>query len=213
MSIWGILVAGGSGSRFGRAKQFEYIGEKPVIQWSLDRLQAATDGVVVVLPEGEVEKWSGGQIAVTGGATRSASVRAGLSQIPDDAEVVLIHDAARPLASTELANSVAKAVLDGADAAIPGIPVSDTIKRVKLGTSPLRIIETVDRTELYAVQTPQAFRTETLRRAHAGEPDASDDAALVERVGGTVVIVPGEARNMKITVAEDMAVARVLIQQ
>jgi 2-C-methyl-D-erythritol 4-phosphate cytidylyltransferase len=211
--VWGILVAGGSGARFGKAKQFEHLAGKTVLQWSLEHLEAAVDGVVVVLPASKVDEWSGRHVAVAGGDTRSASVRAGLAHVPLDAKVVLIHDAARPFATSALAKLAIGAIVDGVDAAIPGRPVSDTIKRVDVRGQALHVRETVDRSDLYAVQTPQAFRAEVLRRAHAGEPNASDDAALVESMGGNVVIIPGESRNMKITVADDLAVAQVLIAQ
>ena len=211
MAVWGIVVAAGSGSRYGGTKQYEVIAGKTVLQWSLELLDGATDGTVVVLPEADVATWQGRWTAVAGGATRSASVRAGLDAVPADAEVVLVHDAARPLASAELAKSVIAAIENGADAAIPAVPVADTIKRVDLATMQVR--ETVDRSELYAAQTPQGFRAETLRRAHAAEPNATDDAAVVEHIGGTVVIVPGETKNMKITVADDLAIAEVWISQ
>jgi 2-C-methyl-D-erythritol 4-phosphate cytidylyltransferase len=207
--IWGILVAAGSGTRFGGAKQYEVIGGKTVLQWSLDLLESVCDGVVVVLPEADAADWSGPQVAVGGGSTRSASVRAGLTRVPDDVDVVLVHDAARPFATPDLGRLVIKAIEAGADAAIPGVPVSDTIKRVDTAT--MQVQGTVDRSDLYAVQTPQAFRSASLRGAHEQEPNATDDAAVVESAGGKVVIVPGEATNMKITVAHDLAVAHVLI--
>lgn len=209
--MWGILVAAGSGSRFGGAKQFEIVGGKPVLQWSLDALQAVVDGVVVVLPPDDVHCWSGPHAAVAGGASRSESVRNGLEKVPADAEIVLVHDAARPFATASLGRAVAQAVADGADAAIPGVPVSDTIKRVDRSNS--RVLATIDRSDLYAVQTPQAFRAESLRKAHVSEPDASDDATLVENIGGMVVVVPGEYKNMKITVASDLAIAQILAEK
>jgi 2-C-methyl-D-erythritol 4-phosphate cytidylyltransferase len=121
--------------------------------------------------------------------------------VPDTAGIVIVHDAARPLASADLFAAVVAAVREGADAAIPCLPVADTLKRVRDGL----VVETVDRTELHAVQTPQAFRREVLRRAHEGCPEATDDAALVEAIGGVVVAVPGEARNRKITDPSDLA--------
>ena len=124
----------------------------------------------------------------TGGATRSESVRAGLAAVPPDAEVVVVHDAARPLATAALFDAVIDAVRAGADGAVPGLPVADTLKRV----DDVRVIETVDRVGLVAVQTPQAFRAGVLRAAHAPAADATDDAALVEALGGTVVVVPGD---------------------
>jgi 2-C-methyl-D-erythritol 4-phosphate cytidylyltransferase len=152
-----------------------------------------------VLPPGE-----GG---ITGGQTRSESVRAGLAAVPADVEIVVVHDAARPLASAALFAAVIDAVRAGADAAVAVMPVTDTVKRVD-GT---RVVQTLDRSELVAVQTPQAFKAEILRKAHAAGDNATDDAALVEAVGGTVVVVPGEATNIKITTPDDLRVAEALL--
>jgi 2-C-methyl-D-erythritol 4-phosphate cytidylyltransferase len=124
---------------------------------------------------------------------------------------VLVHDAARPFAGAELGRAVIKAVEDGADAAIPGLPISDTIKRVDKTT--LLVQDTIDRADLYTVQTPQAFRASVLRKAHENKTDASDDAAVVESQGGKVVVVPGEPKNMKITVASDLAIAQVFAHE
>jgi 2-C-methyl-D-erythritol 4-phosphate cytidylyltransferase len=131
-------------------------------------------------------------------------VRRGLDAVPDDCDIVVVHDGARPLASSELFESVIEAVLAGADAAIPGVSVTDTIKQIDDGC----VVGTLDRDDLVAVQTPQAFRAAVLRRAHEGDPDATDDAALVESVGGTVMVVEGEATNLKITTRHDLGVAR-----
>jgi len=120
-----------------------------------------------------------------------------------DADVVVVHDAARPLASRELFRAVVEAVVAGADGAIPGLAVADTVKRVRGG----RVVETLDRSELVAVQTPQAFRAEALRRAHAGAPEATDDAGLLEALGLSVVVVPGEYRNLKLTSPDDLVTA------
>jgi len=142
--------------------------------------------------------------AVQGGATRSGSVRCGLAVVPDDAAVVVVHDAARPLASAVLFEAVIEAVRRGADAAVPVIPVTDTVRQRSGGT--------LDRDELMAVQTPQAFAAEALRQAHAAGGEASDDAALVERAGGTVVLIDGDSRNIKITNPADLVVARALLE-
>ncbi|MEE1565192.1 MAG: 2-C-methyl-D-erythritol 4-phosphate cytidylyltransferase, partial [Acidimicrobiales bacterium] len=139
---------------------------------------------------------------VAGGATRSASVRAGLAVVPGDASIVLVHDGARPLASRGLFAAVVAAVRNGADAVVPGVPVSDSLRRVE---------GAVDRTGMFAVQTPQGFPAATLRAAHAGGGDASDDATLVESNGGRVVVVEGEADNLKITRPVDLLVARELL--
>ena len=195
MAVWAVVVAAGSGSRFGGPKQFETLAGESVLERSRRTAADACDDVVVVLPPG-----SGG---VDGGATRSESVRNGLAAIPDHVDIVVIHDAARPLASPALFAAVIDAVRAGADGAIPGVPVTDTVKVVDGG----RVIETLDRATLVAVQTPQAFRTDALRKAHAGGGDATDDAALVEALGGSVVVVPGEAHNIKITTPDDLRVA------
>jgi len=134
-------------------------------------------------------------------------VRAGLAAVPGEPDAILVHDAVRPLATPELAARVLAAVAGGADGAVPSVPVVDTLKRVD-GS---RVTATVDRSELVAVQTPQAFRTEVLRRAHAAGGDATDDAGLVEAAGGTVVVVEGERDNLKVTWPEDLAVAEALL--
>jgi 2-C-methyl-D-erythritol 4-phosphate cytidylyltransferase len=170
-------------------------------------MTAICDEVVVVLPAGV--SWDGEPVAaaVAGGETRSDSVRAGLRAIPEDAHVVVVHDAARPLATRALFDAVIAAVQAGADAAVPGVPVTDTLKRVE-GE---RVVDTVDRGQLVAVQTPQAFRASALRAAHASGDDATDDAALMEAAGGTVVVVAGEPRNLKITTPDDLLVAVALL--
>ena len=153
-------------------------------------------------------------VHVVGGVERSDSVRAALAVIDEEAAVIVVHDAARPLASAALHEAVVAAVHAGADAAIPAIAVVDTIKRVRSDAHGTLIVAgTLDRGELMAVQTPQAFRADVLRRAHADAHDATDDAALVEAVGGRVVIVPGEATNLKITGPDDLAVASVLLSR
>jgi len=154
-------------------------------------------------------KGLGADIVVKGGATRSESVRAGLAEVPSHADVIVVHDAARPLATKDLFGRVINSVRSGADAAIPGLPVVDTIKRVD---SSGNVVVTVDRKDLVAVQTPQAFGARAIRSAHAESPEASDDAAVIEQAGGTVVIVPGEHNNIKITVPSDIDVVRLLAQ-
>ena len=127
--------------------------------------------------------------------------------MPANADVVVVHDAARPLATDALFAAVIDAVRGGADGAVPALAVADTIKRVAGN----RVVETVARDDLVAVQTPQAFRADVLRRAHAGGADGTDDAALVEAAGGTVVTVPGEPANVKVTATEDLAVVAGLL--
>jgi 2-C-methyl-D-erythritol 4-phosphate cytidylyltransferase len=198
--IWTIVVGGGSGRRFGTAKQYEVLGDARVIDRSVAVAQEVSDGVVVVVPPEDAVR----EGAVAGGATRSESVRAGLAVIPSDATIVCVHDAARPLASADLYRRTIAAVSKGADAAVPALAVADTIKVVADGV----VVSTPDRASLVAVQTPQAFRATALRAAHARGGDATDDAALVEALGGVVVVVDGEARNRKITVPDDLEWAR-----
>ena len=215
--VWTIVVAGGSGRRFGSLKQFEELGGRRVLDLSVDMARECSDGVVVVVPAEDAEREGG----VAGGPTRTASVRNGLAAVPADAAVILVHDAARPFASPSLYRSVIDAVLAGADGAVPGLPVTDTVKSIEvveskgLGLSgdgvPAvipRVTATPDRATLVAVQTPQAFRADVLRRAYVPEIDGTDDASLVELMGGTVVVVPGELDNRKITVPEDLVWAR-----
>ena len=203
MKVWAIVVAAGRGDRFGEPKQFCDLAGSRVVDRSVATALSACDAVVVVLPPDVA--WDGARVAaaVAGGAPRSESVRAGLAVVPDDCDVVVVHDAARPLASASLFDAVIDAVGHGADAAIPVIALADTIKRVD-GS---RVVETVPRDSLVAAQTPQAFRASVLRAAHVGGADASDDAALVEARGNRVVVVPGDPANLKITTATDLVVA------
>jgi 2-C-methyl-D-erythritol 4-phosphate cytidylyltransferase len=203
-----VVVAGGRGDRFGAPKQFSEVGGARLVDHAVAAAGAVCDEVVVVLPTGVA--WEGGpvQAVVTGGSTRSESVRAGLAAIADDVDIVVVHDAARPLATSELFELVIDAVRAGADAAVPALEVTDTLKRVEGA----RVIDTVARDRLVAVQTPQAFRAETLRSAHECGGDATDDAALVEAAGGTVVIVPGDPCNVKVTTVADLVLATTLLE-
>ena len=208
-AVWTVLVAAGSGDRFGRPKQFQLLAGRRVLDWALDAARAVSEGVVLVIPpESAGLAEPGVDAVVPGGSTRSASVRAGLAAVPTEVEIVIVHDAARPLASVELFQQVVAAVENGADAAIPGQAVTDTLKRVD-GEA---VTATVDRADLVAVQTPQAFLATALRAVHQDEPNATDDAALVEAAGGRVVVVPGETTNIKITWPDDLTTARAIIE-
>ena len=226
--VWVILLAAGSGNRFGAAKQFAELAGRQVVDWSLSVASAVADGVVLVLPPIGTSSAShedgvpparnplavtyekDGVVVVDGGDTRSASVRAGLCAVPMSAGVVVVHDAARPLASPDLFRRVIGAVIDQShpiDGVVPALPLTDTVKRV-IGD---RVLTTVDRGDLVGVQTPQAFRAGILRAAHAGDPEATDDAALLEALGATVRTVPGEPTNFKITDPTDLVVAGALV--
>ena len=203
-----MVVAGGSGARFGGHKQFAPLGGRQVVEWSLDVARTVCEGVVLVVPDTWLAACSGrADAVVAGGVTRAGSVRAGLERVPAGADVVVVHDAARPLASRELWRTVIDAVVAGADAAVPCVPVTDTIKQRQADGS----LVTLERSRLVASQTPQAFCHEALRRAHAGGGEATDDAALLESLGCRVVEVPGEPANFKLTGPSDLRVAELLL--
>ena len=200
-NVWTIVVAAGSGLRFGSAKQFERLGGKRVVDWAVEEAERHSMGVITVVPKGQAT----GPNQVEGGATRSESVRRGLAAVPAEATIVLVHDAARPFASDAVFQRVIGAVVDGADAAVPGIPVTDTIKQVNESDV---VVSTPRRETLRAVQTPQAFRASSLRKAHAAGGEGTDDASLVEHAGGEVRVVDGEHVNRKITELDDLEWAR-----
>jgi 2-C-methyl-D-erythritol 4-phosphate cytidylyltransferase len=214
---WVIVVAAGDGSRFGSRKQFAVINGRPVVSLSMATARSVAAGLVLVVPpagsgtslvELDPTLATMADAVVSGGATRADSVRSGLGAVPAEAEVVVVHDAARPLASRALFEKVVIAVLDGADAVIPAVAVQDTLKRVDGDV----VVQTVERDGLVAVQTPQAFRASLLREAHSSGATATDDAALVEALGATVRIVPGESSNLKLTSPGDLRVIESLIE-
>lgn len=202
MTVWAVLVAAGGGTRFGRSKHDVLLGGEPV--WVRAReglLAGGVDRVVVVGPV------PGG---VPGGSSRRESVAAGLERMPTDVDIVLVHDAARPLLSPTLTRRVVDRLLDGdCDGVVPVVPVRDTLK-VVAGD---RVVRTVDRSRLVAAQTPQGFVPDALRAAHAsiGDP-ATDDAALVEALGGVVATVAGDPLNLKLTYPEDLALAEAVLR-
>jgi 2-C-methyl-D-erythritol 4-phosphate cytidylyltransferase len=215
VSVWAILVAAGRGERLGldHPKAFAKLGEDPLLAEPLRRLDDSewVDAIVLVAPPGWeepsillAEELGCGKVSacVSGGDTRADSVRAGLAEVPEDAVVVLVHDAARPLLPESVIERVLAPLSDGWDGAVPGMPVSDTLKRVGADGA---VLETVERDSLYAVQTPQAFPADVLRRALASGVDATDCAGLVEASGGRVKVVPGDPQLLKVTTADDLA--------
>ena len=211
-AVWAVLVAAGRGERLGdeRPKVFARLGELPLLAEPLRRLDECEwiDRIVVVAPPGWEEPSillaeqlgvSKVSACVPGGETRSASVRAGLAEVPEDVAVVLVHDAARPLLPAEVVRRLLDALEEGFDGAVPGVPVADTVKRVAGEV----VVETPPRRELVAVQTPQAFIAAVLRAAAAGE--GSDCASLVEAAGGRVKVVAGDERLLKVTTRADLA--------
>lgn len=204
MTVAAVVVAGGRGVRFGGPKQFSVVAGETVSAHSVRAARSVAQYVVLVVPEGSNVSDQGADVVVAGGETRADSVRAGLRALPE-CDIVIVHDAARPLASTELFAAVVEAVERGADAAIPGVDVTDTVKRVVRRDGQTIVEGTVDRSDLVTVQTPQAFRRSVLERGHATRDHATDDAALVEAAGGTVVVVTGDPLNVKITEPADLA--------
>ncbi|MBD0348669.1 MAG: 2-C-methyl-D-erythritol 4-phosphate cytidylyltransferase [Thermoleophilia bacterium] len=214
-TVWAVLAAGGEGGRLGldRPKAFAPLGARVLLAESLERLEESDwiDGIVVVVPDGweepaillAEELGSGKMVAaVAGGLTRTASVRAGIAEVPADARVVLVHDAARPLVSSGVVERVLTGLNEGWDGVVPALPLADTVKRIR-GAA---VVETLERENLRATQTPQAFLATALREALASGEEGSDCATLVERRGGRVGVVEGERRLLKVTDAEDLAV-------
>src|SRR5690349_22519285 len=214
MSVWAILVAAGRGERLGldQPKAFAKLGEDPLLAEPLRRLEESgwVDAIVLVVPAGWeepaillAEELGCGKVSacVAGGEARADSVRAGLGEVPADAVAVLVHDAARPLVSDEVIERVLAPLSEGWDGVVPGLPVGDTLKRVG---SDGGVQETVSRDGLWAVQTPQAFAADVLRRAQTSGGEATDCAGLVEAAGGRVKVVEGDPRLLKVTSAADL---------
>jgi 2-C-methyl-D-erythritol 4-phosphate cytidylyltransferase len=230
VSVWAVLAAAGRGERLGRIpagaagqspakrlppdrpKAFAPLRGRPLLAESLERLEASdwVESIVVVAPpdwEEPVillaEELGCGKVvaAVAGGETRAQSVRIGVGEVGDDAAVILVHDAARPLVSDEVVERLLEALNEGWDGAVPALPLVDTVKRLD-GDA---VVETLDRAQLVGVQTPQAFLAQVLREAVASGVEATDCASLVEGRGGRVKVVAGDPRLLKVTTLEDLA--------
>jgi 2-C-methyl-D-erythritol 4-phosphate cytidylyltransferase len=214
--VWSVVVGGGGGTRFGGPKQFAELGGRSLVERSVDACRPVSDGVVLVLPEGSTDHRFGADVVVAGGSTRSASVRNGLAAVPDSADVVIVHDAARPLAPRALFSAVLAALDDPAvGGALCACPLTDTVKEIDCAAPSEGVlgdvVATLDRERLVAVQTPQAFRASLLRKAHEGAGEATDDGSLVEALGATVRVVAGDPRNVKVTTTADLAYAEHLL--
>jgi len=210
-----LIAAAGSGERLGidRPKAFAALGGRPLLAESLDRLDRCdlVDAIVVAAPPGGeepsillAEELAASKVVacVTGGATRAESVAAALAEVPEEALVVLVHDAARPLLDHAVVERLLAPLGEGFDGVVPVQPVADTLKRVRDGA----VLETVDRHSLVTAQTPQVFLAPMLRRAFAGDlAGATDCALLVERAGGRIAVVDGDPRLLKVTTPEDLA--------
>jgi 2-C-methyl-D-erythritol 4-phosphate cytidylyltransferase len=219
VSVWAILAAAGRGDRLGldRPKAFAPLNDRPLVAEALERLDASDwiEGIVVAAPpEWEepcilvAEEVAAGKVAatVTGGESRSESVRAALAEVPVEVAVVLVHDAARPLVTDEVIERVITGLDDGWDGAVPALPIADAVKRVE-GDA---VVETLDRNGLVTVQTPQAFVASALRDAHSDPTllqtvaKSLDCASLVEARGGRVRVVEGDPHLLKVTEPADL---------
>jgi 2-C-methyl-D-erythritol 4-phosphate cytidylyltransferase len=223
VSVWAVLAAGGSGERLGldRPKAFAPLRDRPLLAEAVERLDASDwiDAIVIAAPPGWeepsillAEEVGAGKVVtcVEGGATRAESVRAAIVEIPEDADVILVHDAARPLVGDEIVARVLRPLSEGWQGVVPALPVADTVKRVRGD----EVLETVDRADLVTVQTPQAFLADALRTAFGGDvAEASDCASLVEAAGGRVCIVPGDPRLVKVTTAADLELVERLLSE
>ena len=216
-----MLVAAGAGERLGidRPKAFASLGGRPLLAESLDRLDRSpwVDAIVVAAPAGWeeptillAEELAATKVVscVTGGATRADSVRGALDDVPDEALIVLVHDAARPLLDDAVVERVLAPLGEGFDGVVPALPIPDTVKRVEGDV----VVETVARDDLVGAQTPQAFLGPVLRRALAGDVSgATDCASLVERAGGRVAVAEGDPRLLKVTTTADLALVETLL--
>jgi 2-C-methyl-D-erythritol 4-phosphate cytidylyltransferase len=205
-AVWAIVLAAGSGSRFGARKQFAAVGERRLVDLAVEAATEACGRVVLVLPGGAT--WDGRPVdhVVPGGVERSSSVRNALAAITDEVGTVVVHQAANPLARPELIGQLLAAVADGAPAAFPGLRPADVVRRVE-GE---RAGDVVGRDDLVLVQTPAAFRLEVLRRAHAVGGGALEDTALVSACGYEVHVVAGDPRNVHVATPADLEVVRAL---
>ena len=220
-ATWALLVAAGTGDRLGldRPKAFAELRGRPLLAESLERLDLSpwVDAIVVAAPAGWEEpvillseELAASKVVscVTGGTTRAESVRAALAEVDEEALVVLVHDAARPVLEDAVLERVLRPLGEGFDGAVPGLQISETVKRVERGA----VAETVARDGLVGAQTPQAFLAPALRRAFEGELEgATDCASLVERAGGRVAVVDGDPRLLKVTTAADLALVEALL--
>jgi 2-C-methyl-D-erythritol 4-phosphate cytidylyltransferase len=207
VTTWTIVLAAGGGNRFGGPKQFAEVGGERAVDRVVRTARSVSDGIVLVLPPGTA--WDGAPVeaAVDGGATRAESVRCGLAAVPERAGVVLVHDAAHPLASPALFEAVLVALeRSGADAALPVVPLVEALKQVSHDV----VSGHPPRTGLVQAQTPHAFRAAALRAAHAGAPEAVEDVELVCAAGGQAVVVAGDPRNLHVTTPEELEVADAL---
>lgn len=219
MKVAAIIVAAGEGRRFGTAKQFALLAGRPVINWAIEALAThpRINEVIIVLPDesraDEIKSsWPKVKAVVRGGKQRQDSVSRGLEAVSPEMEIVLVHDGVRPLVTAELISRIIETA-EKEGAAVPALPIEDTVKMI----DGEYITKTINREQLVRVQTPQGFRKNLLQKAfHQAKKEgyyASDEASLIERIGGRVKIIPGETKNIKITTPDDLKVAEVWLNE
>jgi 2-C-methyl-D-erythritol 4-phosphate cytidylyltransferase len=207
--VWAIVLGGGSGTRFGGAKQFEDLGGATLLARSVVAAAGVAEGIVIVVPDGVeppgLPTVAAKIVTVAGGAHRAASVRSGLAAVPDDADIVVVADAAHPLASPALFAAVVGAVRSGAGGALPGLPLTEVLATVDAdGTR----TGGLPREGHVLVQMPHAFRADLLRAAHADGQDGVEDSTMVAALGARVVVVPGDPANLHVTTPQELELAR-----
>jgi 2-C-methyl-D-erythritol 4-phosphate cytidylyltransferase len=205
--VWAVVLAGGSARRFGdRPKQFEPVGGVRMVDRTVAAARRTCDGVALVLPPGR--EWTGDPVdtLAEGGDHQSESLRAGLATLPADAAVVVVADPAHPLAPESLFRAVIAAVREGADGAVPVVPILEVVQRVRDG----RVVETLPKEDLVLTQTPQAFRADVLRAVHADRPRPVENSGLLVERGYQVVAVPGDVSNVHVTTRPELAIAESL---
>jgi 2-C-methyl-D-erythritol 4-phosphate cytidylyltransferase len=207
VDVWVIVLAAGTAERFGGGKQWAPLGAQRLVDRSVATARRVTEHVVVVLPPGT--NWDGEPVTATveGGAQRADSVRAGLAVVPDWVDVVVVHDAAHPLASHALFDAVVAAVANGADGAVPVLPTTETVVQVQQGS----LVPVASNAPLAFAQMPHAFAASVLRQAHADAPVCRDDASLLLSLGRRVVAVPGETTNVHVTTRDELDLAERLL--
>jgi 2-C-methyl-D-erythritol 4-phosphate cytidylyltransferase len=216
---WAIVLAAGGGTRFGGVKQFADLAGRPMLEHSVRAASTVCAGVVAVLPAADLGRWTApaGVQVVAGGPTRAKSVRAGLAAVPERVAVIVVTDAAHPLATPALYRRVVDTVLAGADAAIPGLPLTEPVKEITITETATagRVVEagrSLPRETHRLIQSPHAFATGWLRDAHADGAEAVEDSAMVADAGARVVVVDGEPANIHVTTPEELELANLLAQ-
>jgi len=206
-TVWAIVLAGGVSRRFGeRAKQFEHVGGVPMVDRTVAAARRGCDGVVVVLPPGRAGTGERVDAVAEGGDHQSESLRAGLAAVPADTAIVVVADPAHPLATGALFDAVVEAVRDGADGAVPVVPILEVVQRVRNG----QVVETLPKDDLVLTQTPQAFRADVLRAVHADHPRPVENSGLLVERGYRVVTVSGDVGNVHVTTPHELAIAESL---